>query len=77
MPQWLLTMLIQIGGFIVNKFGIPYLEKNYPSLAPLLDQILAVFKIPKPVAVPESLQRATEAFHQCLGSQCPPHLMDS
>ena len=44
MPQWLLSMLLSLGVSIVERLGIPYLEKEFPKLAPLLDEILAIIR---------------------------------
>lgn len=42
MPQWLIAILIQTGVYIVQKFGLPFLEAKFPMLTPLLQEILAV-----------------------------------
>ena len=44
MPQWLIGMLIQLGVFIVEHYGVPYLETAFPKLVPLLDEILAIIR---------------------------------
>ena len=44
MPSWLLGILIHLGVWIVERYGVPYLEAAYPKLAPLLDEILAIIK---------------------------------
>lgn len=42
MPSFLIPVLIQVGVFIVKKFGVPFLEQRFPMLTPLLDEILKV-----------------------------------
>lgn len=39
---WWVSILVSLGVYIVEKFGIPYLEQKFPMLTPLLSEILKV-----------------------------------
>lgn len=45
MSSILTSILIQLGVFIVKKFGIPFLEGKFPMLTPLLEEILKVIRL--------------------------------
>jgi hypothetical protein len=44
MPAWIADILISIGSTLISKWAIPFLEKEIPSLAPLLEEIIKVLK---------------------------------
>lgn len=58
--MWL-SLLISFGVYIVKRFGVPYLEKKYPMLKPLLEEILLI--------VGGKSEGSTE-LHECAGKYC-------
>ena len=63
MPSWLISALISLGVWLVEHYGIPYLEENHSKLAPLLDEILAIIKA-KGKALP------SDALRDCSHGYC-------
>lgn len=60
MPSWLASILISMGVYVVEHFGIPVLEAKFPKLVPLLDEILAI--IHKNTAPTAAMHGAAETY---------------
>jgi len=44
MPSWVSSALINLGVWVVETYGVPFLESKFSFLTPLLQEILALVK---------------------------------
>jgi len=70
-PSWLVLILVNFGVGLVNRYGIPFVEKNWPFLVPLIEEIVAVIKGIKPS---ENLKKVSDHYNELCSGVCPPSL---
>lgn len=68
MPAWLIALLVKMA----LSFGLPWLEKRFPALAPIIEEILKVIGgAPTSAELHSAVQHYEKA---CSGVGCPPDL---